>query len=177
MTKPWAPNPRQARFIVEYLRDRNGKQAAIRAGYSPRHATVRGAALLANANVRALVNEKLNEQQDRLQVKADDVLRELMRVALCDIAQVFDEGGRLKPIHQIGEEARRAISSVEVLEARGEEDGVVRKIRFWSKLDALDKLGKHLRLFGEQTPQRPEESAEKLRSLLAEMDQADGFAA
>jgi phage terminase small subunit len=43
--------PRRAKFVCEYLRDFNGTQAAIRAGYSPRTANEQAARLLAQASV------------------------------------------------------------------------------------------------------------------------------
>lgn len=43
--------PRQQRFVDEYLIDLNATQAAIRAGYSEKGATVRGSELLASRKV------------------------------------------------------------------------------------------------------------------------------
>ena len=48
-------NARQARFVAEYLVDLNGKQAAIRAGYSPKTAETCGPRLLRNVQVAAAV--------------------------------------------------------------------------------------------------------------------------
>lgn len=47
--------PRQARFVVEYLKDQNATQAAIRAGYAKGSAEVQGCRLLRNAQIRAAV--------------------------------------------------------------------------------------------------------------------------
>jgi phage terminase small subunit len=44
MTEPTL-TPRQARFVAEYLIDLNAKQAAIRAGYSPKAAEQQGSTL------------------------------------------------------------------------------------------------------------------------------------
>lgn len=43
--------PKQQAFIVEYVKDYNGKEAAIRAGYSPKTAAITATKLLANDNV------------------------------------------------------------------------------------------------------------------------------
>lgn len=43
--------PRQRRFVDEYLLDLNGKQAAIRAGYSPKTAEVLASQTLRNPKV------------------------------------------------------------------------------------------------------------------------------
>ena len=63
--------PRQARFVEEYLIDLNATQAAIRAGYSEKGATVRGSELLANRNVSEAVAEKRSAQQKRTQITQD----------------------------------------------------------------------------------------------------------
>ena len=50
-------NPKQQRFVEEYLVDLNGTQAAIRAGYSPKTAEVQASRLLSNAKVQQAVAE------------------------------------------------------------------------------------------------------------------------
>ncbi len=46
---------KQERFVAEYLIDLNATQAAIRAGYAEKGASVEGTRLLANAKVAAAV--------------------------------------------------------------------------------------------------------------------------
>ena len=46
---------KRQRFAEEFLVDLNGKQAAIRAGYSPRSAEVTASRLLSDANVQVSV--------------------------------------------------------------------------------------------------------------------------
>ena len=48
-------NPKQKRFVSEYLIDLNAKQAAIRAGYSPKTAEVQASRLLSLVNAIALI--------------------------------------------------------------------------------------------------------------------------
>ncbi|KKK46635.1 hypothetical protein LCGC14_3163250, partial [marine sediment metagenome] len=48
-------NPRQQLFVDEYLKDANGTQAVIRAGYSTNGAKVTAHRLLTNPNVQAAV--------------------------------------------------------------------------------------------------------------------------
>ena len=54
-------NPKQRRFVAEYLKDQNGTQAAIRAGYSKKTANEQASQLLAKLNIRKLVDEKLSK--------------------------------------------------------------------------------------------------------------------
>lgn len=50
---------KRRKFVDEYIKDCNGEQAAIRAGYSARTANEQAAQLLAIVSVRAAVDEKL----------------------------------------------------------------------------------------------------------------------
>lgn len=143
-----ALTPKQNNFVAEYLVDQNATQAAIRAGYSPGSADVQGARLLGNARVRQLIDEALERRAARVEVKTEDVLRELLRLALVDVGRAYDESGRLLPLHEMPEDVRRAIVAVEVDESKAA--GVVRKVKFADKVRGLELLGKHLRLFAEK---------------------------
>lgn len=140
---------KQARFVAEYLKDLNATQAAIRAGYSVGTAHVQGPRLLSNVRVRAEIDAALKRRAERVEVRADDILRELLRLATVDIGQAFNVDGTLKPIHEIPEDVRRAMSGVEVEEFDHDDGptGRVRKVKFWDKTRGLELLGKHLKLF------------------------------
>ncbi len=72
--------PKQARFIIEYERDRNASAAAIRAGYSDKGARQRGSELLAKRNIREAI-EKLNEAAvERAGIDQDWVIERLRGV-------------------------------------------------------------------------------------------------
>lgn len=47
---------RQKRFVEEYLIDLNARQAAIRAGYSPKTASEQASRLLANVKIQTAIN-------------------------------------------------------------------------------------------------------------------------
>lgn len=73
--------PRQLKFVEEYLKDRNATQAALRSGYSPTSARNRGAALVQDDRIRALLAKKTAVISKRAEVDANFVLTELKRVA------------------------------------------------------------------------------------------------
>jgi hypothetical protein len=52
--------PKQQAFIREYLKDRNGAAAAVRAGYSAHTAKVIASRLTAQVNIRAAIDEMEN---------------------------------------------------------------------------------------------------------------------
>ena len=148
-----ALTPKQAAFVREYLVDSNGKQAAIRAGYTERSAEVTASKLLRNPKVREVVEAGKAVVAERAEVEAVEVLRELKRIGFADPGRVLDADGALLPLHKMPEDIRRAISSVEVeelFEGKGEERvqvGTLTKVKFWDKPKSLELLGKYLKLF------------------------------
>lgn len=141
---------RRLRFVEEYLVDLCATQAAIRAGFSPRTADVAGARLLRNVRVRQAIEVAKEERAHRVQLIADDVVRELMCLAFMDIGDAFDDQGCLKPLIDMPKEIRRAITVIEVSElfaGLGEDRasiGYTKKIKLSDKLRALELLTRHV---------------------------------
>lgn len=133
--------PLQERFCREYIIDLEGKAAAIRAGYKAQTAKGSASELLQKPHVRAYIEQLKARQFKRIEVRADNVLRELGCIAFVDPIHVIDHSGFVLPLDQIPEDVRRAIASMEV------EFGRVTKIKFWPKSHALDTLGKHFKLW------------------------------
>lgn len=148
--------PKQRAFCEEYLVDLNATQAAVRAGYSERTARTQAAKMLAKGNIEAAVQDLQRLRSTRTGIDADTVLRELLSIARSDIGDLFAEDGSLRPLAEMTESARRAISSVEIeelFEGRGadrERIGHTKKLKLWDKPRALELLGKHLRLWIER---------------------------
>lgn len=72
--------PKQSAFVAEYLIDLNATQAAIRAGYTPKGADVRGCKLLVNDKVAPHINEALAERAKRTEITQDKVLENIVRI-------------------------------------------------------------------------------------------------
>lgn len=70
---------KQDKFCLEYLVDRNGTRAAIRAGYGEKGAAVTACRMLKNANILARVRELQAEEAERLSLSADAVTMEIWR--------------------------------------------------------------------------------------------------
>jgi phage terminase small subunit len=149
-------NAKQLAFCQEYLIDLNATQAAIRAGYSAKTARQVAAENLTKPDIQTEVSRLIDERAARNKIDADTVLGELLRIARADIGQAFNPDGSLKPLADMPEEIRRAISGVDVFEefaGRGEDReqiGFTKKIRFWDKVKALEMLGRHLRMFSDR---------------------------
>lgn len=146
--------PKQARFVSEYLVDGNGKQAAIRAGYSARTAESKASDLLKLVNVREAVAKKTQAQLARIDLTAERVKRRLADIAFADLRAFYDDAGNLKPLHALTTEQAAAIAQFEVIKKNAAAgDGVVdtvHKIRVADQLKALELLAKHFGLLVER---------------------------
>jgi len=76
--------PRRQRFVFEFLKDLNGTQAAIRAGYSRTNAEFEASRLLADEDVQAAVKALQDERARELKLEANEVLRHLVELAIAD---------------------------------------------------------------------------------------------
>lgn len=85
--------PHQALFVSEYLIDLNATQAAIRCGYSAKHADVTGPRLLGNVRIGAAIAAGQAERAKRVEITAERVLAEFGKIAF---AGVGDYDGQLK---------------------------------------------------------------------------------
>ncbi|MEW7854788.1 terminase small subunit [Pseudomonas chlororaphis] len=137
---------KQQRFVDEYLKDLNGTQAAIRAGYSAKSAAVIAAENLIKPNVQVAISEGMQQRSSRTGITADRVLQELGRLAFLDIRKAYNADGSLKPVHELDDDTAAAIAGMDVAEIGSGEDviGFVKKIKLSDKKGALELVMRHL---------------------------------
>lgn len=147
---------KRSRFVEEYLKDFNGSQAAIRAGYRKKSAKEIAARLLTIANIKKAVETGRERISQRVDFQISDIIRELLYIAHLDIRQAFNDDGTLKDVHSIPEATARAISGIDVQETfsgSGPErmaTGFIKKIKASDKIRALELLGKYKGMFVER---------------------------
>ncbi|MDK9607099.1 terminase small subunit [Lelliottia wanjuensis] len=78
----------QSIFVVEYLKDRNATQAAIRAGYSKRNADKIGPELLGKTRVAQAIAQQQKASIARTLADADEVLAQMWQLATFDANQL-----------------------------------------------------------------------------------------
>lgn len=91
--------PKQEMFCLEYLKDFNATQAAIRSGYSVKTAKAIGTENLAKPAIRAKIEAFKAERNARVQISVDDVLRDLMKIkdiSLQGFCKKDEEGNVIK---------------------------------------------------------------------------------
>ena len=143
--------PKQQRFVEEYLVDLNAAAAARRAGYSVRTADAIGRENLGKPTVAAAIAAAQQNRSERTQVDSDWVLKRLHRDATADIADLFDEQGRMKPADQWPDAWRQGlVVGVESFEEYAFDDGVkrpigmVRKLKLSERSKYVEMIGRHV---------------------------------
>jgi phage terminase small subunit len=144
-------------FVREYLTNGcNVTRAAMRAGYEaePSMAAARGMALLRKQSVKYEIALAMSEHMYQYNVTQDGIIQELAAIAFFDPKDLFDNDGKMRDVHDMPQQARKALLSFdqEMLFEKGEGGekmivGQTRKLRFHSKEKALELLTKLMGLY------------------------------
>ena len=140
-------------FAQEYVVDLNATRAAVRAGYTAKHAAVTASKLLRNVNVEYWIAEAQELKARRRDITNDRVLEEMRRLAFAQTTDMVElKGGfvTIKDTDSLTTEQKSAISQI-----RQKKDGEI-EVRFYDKQKALDSLAKYLGIFSDKnTGQNP----------------------
>ena len=163
---------KQAAFVREYLLDLNAKQAAIRAGYSPRSAEVEGSRLLRHPKVVEALARERKAIESRTGITPERVLTELVKIGFSDIRKVVAWRANEVEVSEdlnTGEPVVRAFNEVvlhdsatlddataaAIAEVSQTKDGAV-KVKLYDKRAALVDIGRHLGMFNQGRPASPD---------------------
>ncbi len=146
------PKQRQ-RFVQEYLVDLNGKQAAIRAGYSEKTAKEQASQLLTYLNVSQAIKAGHQRLAELAKVRQYEVVREFKKIAFADMRDFSSwgpDGVKLTDSEALTPEQTACVA--EVSEQITESSRHV-KFKLHNKIDALNSLAKHLGMFPSKVEQ------------------------
>ena len=148
-------NSKQEAFVNEYVKDHNGAQAAIRAGYSKKTARTIASQLLAKLDIKeaikALIKDKVME--------SDEVLTRLADMARGDIADLLDiratgydfalmikdDDGNLvvNPKTKLIKKIKQKVTTIQAKSAEGEDKEIIdTEIELYSAQEALNTIAK-----------------------------------
>ena len=140
-------NEKQKRFVSEYIIDLNAKQAAIRAGYSPKTAEVQASRLLSLVKVQTEIAKAMEDREKRTGITQDRVLAELSAIAFAkatDYVEIDDDGAvKIKATASLTDEQKKAIAGI-----KEGANGV--EVKLVDKTKALEMLSRHLGLFNDK---------------------------
>jgi phage terminase small subunit len=159
--------PKESRFVEEYLVDLNATQAAIRAGYSEKTARQIGYENLTKPHIIDAIAKAMAARSERTRVSQDRVITGIAELAFYDIADLFDEKGSLRSVHELSPMLRRAVAGIEVRELYNEDGkniGRLSKVKLADRKGNLEVLGRHLKLF---TDKVEHEAGASLEQILA----------
>lgn len=137
--------PKQERFVQEYMIDLNATQAAIRAGYSEDTAGQIGFEILKKPEVSASLQTRLAERAKSANIDAQWVLDRLAEEARADVADLYDDDGRIKPVKEWPKIWRQGL--VAGVKTMVSEDGVaIIDVKLSDRIKRIELLGKHVRV-------------------------------
>ena len=154
--------PKERTFVKNYLAS-NGEvgESAIAAGYLGHKA---GSRLLKRAHVWRVIEMTMRARLSHLDVKAERVLLETVRIALADPRKFFEADGRvLSNPHDWPADLAAAVSAFEF----SPKTGLLTKIKLWNKVDSLQLLGQYLKLW-EGAGDAPEDHLQEIVDALKE---------
>jgi phage terminase small subunit len=140
-------------FCEEYIKDFNGTQAAIRAGYSKKTANEQAARLLANVSVQNHLSKLKQKLSDRNEDLAQQVIDELKKIGFSNIQDYIETENEIKDLSTITRDKAASVESIKktVTEFGGGDDSPTTKtsiqFKLYDKLSALEKIGRHLGIF------------------------------
>jgi len=117
---------------------------------NPQTAATASGSYFNRKTVRRKIEERQTKMMKRFEIDEDRIAQELGAIAFFDPIELLDDDGNLKPISEIPEHTRRAMSGVDIYEIYtgiGEarkKIGAVKKAKIISKREALDSLAKLL---------------------------------
>jgi len=139
-------NDKQELFCIEYIKDLNATQAAIRAGYSKRTATAIGCENLTKPYILNRIASLKAERIEEVKADANYVLNRLLEIDALDIVDIIDENGDLIPVKDWPKAWRTSVNAIEIVQMKSTEDVIsyLKKIKIPNKIKTLELLGKHI---------------------------------
>ncbi len=143
------------RFINNYMRCRDPKQAAVEAGLTASS----GRALKARPDIHLAIARLTEKSLDKFGFSAEEVIERVKEIAFVDPLDLFNPDGSCKTkMADIAPEARRAIKSFKVKNLYETDPngmkvrvGEIVEIQMWDKMKSVEFLGREKSLFKETT--------------------------
>ncbi len=144
--------PKEKLFVAEYTKHFNATQSfkKVYGASTDDVAGVLGHKMLRKVKIRSAVDEILIERLGALKLEGQEVVIELMKIAFVDIRPLFREDGTFKDINELNifqQACIASVKSVELFTGSGKDKeriGKITKVKFHSRLKALEHLLKHL---------------------------------
>ena len=141
---------KQIAFCREYIIDKNGTRAAIRAGYSENAAKEQACRLLTKINVKSLISELEAQSMQRNEITKDMIVAEMAKLAFSNAQDFISKGNEIKDLTTLSRETAAAIKKIKTTKKEILTDGgriideIKTEIELIDKKSSLDSLCKML---------------------------------
>lgn len=117
-------SPKQERFCLEYVKDLNGTQAAIRAGYSEKTSAMQASRLLTKENIQRRIQELQQTIANKANITVEWILTRLRKEATRQ-GNGASHSARVKALELLGKRQKMWIDKAEVT---GPDDGPIQVV-------------------------------------------------
>lgn len=149
---------KQELFCKEYIIDLNGSASAVRAGYSIESSKSIAYELLAKEEIQAEIERLSIDRAIRLEVTADDVLREFHAIGMSNIKDFVNGDFEVKSLDEIDFVKAKAIKSIKKTVTDGDWGSkTVVEFQLHDKVAGLGNIGKHIGFFEKDNGQKKTE--------------------
>lgn len=137
---------KQQHFVLEYLVSKNGTQSAIKAGYSESSAGSIASENLQKPEIRAAIDEKLNELWENREKELGRIWGELRAIGYAKLDDYIEWDGETANVKPFDEIDARALNAIKIKRIRSESndnvDTEVIEVKFNDKLKALESMAR-----------------------------------
>lgn len=162
-----AAEARRRRFVEAYITNGgNATEAAVEAGYSPRSAGQQGSRLLKDVKISAAIQARREALMEKYELNSEMVTRSIVQELTFDPAKLYNEDGSLRPLHEIDEDTRMALTGVEFVQVGSPDAPVfVKKVKWAQRHQARDHAMRFLGMFERDNKQKNDPLSELLKGL------------
>ena len=141
--------PKEMLFVSEYLKDFNGTQAAIRAGYSVANAANYASELLRKPHICSFIYEHIQDKVKRNELIIDRIVQELVTIAYASPRKFMNDDGEYLPFCEIDESLKAAVQDYKITRVKQDDGSFKDKYvyKFMDRTKALEMLGRHAAMF------------------------------
>lgn len=138
-------NDKHELFCLEYLKDLNASQAAVRAGYGTKYAKQTAYKLLKRDDIRQRITQLKEERIRAARIDANYVLKRLLTIDRLNVRDLLDENGDLKDVQEWTEDWQTSIQALDIqVSTTGGVRTLTKKVKLPDRLRNLEMLGKHI---------------------------------
>jgi len=144
-------SPMQEAFVANLLKGMHQTDAYQKAGYKSKNPIVQASQAVTYRNIKIRLAYKKTQLAKKFDITAERVVAELAKVGFANIKDFIESDNNITDLSALPRELTAAVESVQtdIRHDGGKSKGYTEKVKvkFHSKIAALDKLAQHLGLY------------------------------